>query len=42
MYKLLVDDEFIETMKKVPSEFLLILISTIITMEKVKENKNNE
>ena len=42
MYELLVTKEFIDELKKLPSEFLVILISQIEIMNKVDKEKKNE
>lgn len=42
MYELLVTEEFIDELKKLPSNYLVILISQIEIMNKVDKEKKNE
>ena len=42
MYEMLVTEEFIDTLKKLPSDFLVILISQIILMNETNKEKANE
>lgn len=42
MYEMLVTEEFIDTLKKLPSDFLVILISQIILMNEADKEKANE
>lgn len=39
MYEMLVTEEFIDTLKKLPSDFLVILISQIILMNEADKEK---
>ena len=42
MYELLVTEEFIDEMKSLPSEYLVILISQIVILNKADKEKANE
>ena len=42
MYEMLVTEEFVSTLKKLPSDFLVILISQIILMNEADKEKANE
>lgn len=42
MYEMLVTEEFVDTLKKLPSDFLVILISQICILNKTDKEKANE
>lgn len=42
MYELLVTEEFVDELKKLPSDYLVILISQIVFLNKTDKEKKNE
>lgn len=42
MYELLVTEEFVDELKKLPSDRLVILISQIVILNKTDKEKKNE
>lgn len=42
MYELLVTEEFVDELKKLPSDHLVILISQIVILNKTDKEKQNE